>query len=196
MPHTHKNNLRYFLCGLIIILIAVFIDQYTKWFVFEQLLRISGDAPDFATWLTTKKDLMAFFAEKANFTNHKINGFLDFVMVWNQGISFGLFSNGSETGMLIFIGISCCISLGLLIWMAKCDHPLNSVAIALIIGGAIGNVIDRIRFGAVADFIDLHYNDTHWPAFNVADICVCFGAFLVVLYTLFFEKDENAPVDV
>ncbi len=105
--------------------------------------------------------------------NREVTSFFDFTLVYNRGISFGLFSNWSQFGPFwaIVAGVICG---GLFVWSLRLSHRAR-MAIAMIIGGAIGNVIDRIYHGAVVDFIDIHWAGWHWPAFNIADGLIFIG---------------------
>jgi signal peptidase II len=76
-------------------------------------------------------------------------------------------------------------------WLSRVESPLLAVAIGLIIGGAIGNVIDRIRFGAVVDFLDFHVGSWHWPAFNVADSAICVGVAVMLLDSLLMRREAH-----
>src|SRR5437868_11829956 len=97
--------------------------------------------------------------------------FFNLVMVQNTGISFGVFSGPHTLPMqaLILTGFSLVISVILLIWLYNNTSRLVACALGAVIGGALGNVIDRLYYGAVADFFDFHIDIYHWPAFNVAD---------------------------
>lgn len=114
--------------------------------------------------------------------------FFNLVSVWNYGISFGLFNNGSSGGSIIFVGLAAAIVVALLLWLRSAPSLLVAVALGLVIGGAIGNVIDRLRFGAVFDFLDFHVAGWHWPAFNVADSAICVGVFLLCIDALFLTQ--------
>ncbi len=182
---------RFFLLGLFLIVAIVVADQYTKWLVMETMLRVNGEAPDFARWFMTENKIPFFIHEREHFNSVTLLPFLNFVMVWNQGISFGLFDTNDPRMPMLFIGISLLISIPMLIWLALSRRPPLSIGLSLIIGGAIGNVIDRVRFGAVADFIDLHINNQyHWPAFNLADSCIVIGALLLIIDS-FLNKNKN-----
>jgi signal peptidase II len=106
--------------------------------------------------------------------------FFNYVMVWNPGISFGMFRDNSHTAY-IFSGLAALIILVLSVWLYRTSSRLMIIAIGVVIGGAIGNVIDRLRFGAVADFFDFHVMGYHWPAFNIADAMVFTGALLLCI---------------
>ena len=101
--------------------------------------------------------------------------FLDLVMVWNRGISYGLFQQDTELGRAVLLAISA-IACGLLIyWLRQPMSRLQAVALGLILGGAAGNAVDRARFGAVADFVLLHAGNFEWYVFNIADAAIVVG---------------------
>ncbi len=117
----------------------------------------------------------------------KIFSFFNLSMTWNKGVSFGMFSDFDAKWVLV--AISILISITLLVWLLKeKDNRLTIYAFGMIIGGAIGNVIDRFRFGAVADFFDFHAMGYHWPAFNIADCAVVGGVAMLLLSAICFEK--------
>ena len=118
----------------------------------------------------------------------EITSFFDVVLVWNTGISFGMFSGGNQP--LIFTAISSVVIVILLGWLAKNPSKLMACAIGSIVGGAIGNVIDRLRFGAVTDFLDFHIGNYHWPAFNIADACIFIGVVLLCAGSMVSERIE------
>jgi signal peptidase II len=190
----HKVG-KFFLFGIVMIVIIVLADQYAKWLVMETMLRTEAGTPAFFDWFTTRQTLEYFFDQREKYNTVTLTPFLNFVMVWNEGISFGLFNNsdtleGNKTMSLVFIGLSLMISLMMIVWLALVRGRLLAWALSLIVGGAIGNVIDRVRFGAVADFIDFHMNGMHWPAFNLADTCIAVGALLLVIDTM-TSKEKN-----
>lgn len=111
--------------------------------------------------------------------------FFNLVLAWNRGVSFGLFSSAPAAGPWILSGLAVVISAVLAVWLFRTRDKWLAVGIGLIIGGAIGNVIDRARFGAVTDFLDLHAFGYHWPAFNVADSAITLGAAALILDSLF-----------
>ncbi|MCW8916826.1 MAG: signal peptidase II [Magnetovibrio sp.] len=125
---------------------------------------------------------------------YEITPFFNIVLAWNPGISFGMFGNVGDYGPTILIILSLVISVVLAVWLGKAETRLSAWAFGAIIGGALGNVIDRFRFGAVTDFLDVHVLGYHWPAFNVADSAIVVGAVLVVWESLFASptpKEEN-----
>lgn len=114
-----------------------------------------------------------------------ITGFFNVVLVWNKGISFGLFNNGSPWVSYVLTGLALGISGFLVYWLRKNERRLTMIAIGLVLGGALGNVIDRLVHGAVVDFLDFYAFGYHWPAFNVADSAISVGVVLVLLDGLF-----------
>lgn len=128
---------------------------------------------------------------KLSFMSFEVLPFYNIVMVWNYGISFGLFNNQSDENALILVGIAVIISFFLLLWMLDTSSKYVGMALAFAIGGAFGNIIDRMRFGAVIDYIDIHVAGYHWPAFNIADSCIVVGIGFVIIHSLFFEKKPS-----
>ncbi len=119
----------------------------------------------------------------------EITPFFNLFLVYNKGVSFSFFASNTTYGpwLLSFMAIIICV--GLIIWIMREKNQTIRLGLAFVLGGAIGNVIDRIRLGAVIDFLDFHYNVYHWPAFNVADMAICFGAFLIFLQLFTQKKD-------
>ena len=117
--------------------------------------------------------------------------FLDLVPVENSGISFGLFQGDDKTGVWLITGVALAVSAGLGIWLIRVDRRWPTLALSLIIGGALGNVIDRLRLGWVIDFIDFHVNTWHWPAFNIADTVIVIGVAMLLIDGLF--ETEKKP---
>ncbi|MEQ9694431.1 signal peptidase II [Shimia sp. SDUM112013] len=110
--------------------------------------------------------------------------FLQFRMAWNEGVNFGLFASGSDTARWILIGIAVAICLVVLFWVRK-DPPgrVGLFAAGLLIGGAIGNIVDRLLYGAVADFLNMSCCGIDNPfAFNLADIWIFAGAFGLAIF--------------
>ena len=103
------------------------------------------------------------------------------VFTWNPGTSFSMFRSMGESAPILLIGLTGAVIGFILYYLFKRAKGYEIVPLALITGGAIGNIIDRIRFGAVIDFLDFHIGGLHWPAFNVADICIVVGVGLYLL---------------
>ena len=96
------------------------------------------------------------------------------------GVSFSMFNNYGSMGAWMLSAVAIVIVLMLFHWLKSEENRITQIALGLIMGGALGNVIDRVRFGAVFDFLDVHVGDAHWPAFNVADSCICVGAAVIL----------------
>jgi signal peptidase II len=110
-----------------------------------------------------------------------VTPFLNLVVVWNRGVSFGMFDSASAHAPWLLSALAVAVVVALVLWLRRVDHPLPGIALGLIIGGALGNVLDRVRYGAVIDFLDVHALGYHWPAFNVADSAICVGAALLLV---------------
>lgn len=125
---------------------------------------------------------------EANGSHIEVLPFFNLVEVWNHGVSFGMF-NSLAYGQWILSGMASIITIILLRWFSSTDDRLTAIALSLIIGGAAGNIIDRVHFGAVADYLDFHAFGYHWPAFNLTDSAVFIGVLLLVLReTKLFNK--------
>jgi signal peptidase II len=114
-----------------------------------------------------------------------ITPFFDLVLVWNQGISYGLLPQDSTLGRLGLILFALGASLALAVWLASLSSKLAAVSIGLIIGGAIGNAVDRIVYGAVADFFSFHAFGLEWYIFNIADTAIVAGVVGLLYDSLF-----------
>ncbi len=146
--------------GLMVALAALVLDQATKQW-----------------WLS----LMAARPEGIELTP-----FFNLVMVWNRGVSFGLFNQGDgDMQRWMLVGFTSLVVLFLLVWLSRPIMVGVALGLGLVIGGAVGNIIDRLRFGAVADFLDVHAFGWHWPAFNVADAAIVVGVLLLLADALF-----------
>ncbi len=118
-----------------------------------------------------------------------LDPWFNFTMVWNRGVSFGLFQAGSWWQIGILIAVSLAVSALLAVWMMQAERRLQAISFGMIIGGAIGNVIDRFAYGAVADFLD--FSGLYFPyVFNVADAAISVGVAFLVL-DLFLSGDRR-----
>lgn len=115
----------------------------------------------------------------------EIARYANLVMVWNEGISFGMLRDYGAAGRWILVAASTGIVVALAVWMSRNRDRLVDLALGLVIGGAIGNIYDRLLYGAVLDFIDLHVGWRHWPAFNVADAAITMGVALLLWDSVF-----------
>jgi signal peptidase II len=117
--------------------------------------------------------------------------FINLIVVWNRGISYGLFQQNSEIGRWGLIVISILAAIGLSFWIRRTTAKLLAVSLGLIVGGAIGNVIDRLAYGAVFDFIQIHIGSWSWYVFNVADAAIVAGV-VGLLYDSFVLEGRRA----
>ena len=111
--------------------------------------------------------------------------FFDLILVWNQGVSYGLFPQQSGLGRWALILFAFASTLALIIWLARITSPLAATSIGLIVGGAVGNAIDRILYGAVADFFSFHAFGFEWYIFNVADTAIVAGVIGLLYESVF-----------
>ena len=111
----------------------------------------------------------------------EVTSFFNLVMVWNTGVSFGLFSSQSVWTQVMLVALAIVISIFLIVWLRQTRSFFLSSALGLIIGGALGNAIDRVVYSAVADFLDFHAFEYHWPSFNVADIAISLGVIILLI---------------
>ena len=110
--------------------------------------------------------------------------FFNFYLTFNPGISFSMLQANSFYGVWFLIGIACLICAFILYTFKKEKDKWMRFALMLVLGGAVGNVIDRLRYGFVVDFLDFHLGQYHWPAFNIADSAICLGVAIILLQTL------------
>jgi|TARA_B110000240_G_scaffold172426_1_gene197472 signal peptidase II len=129
-------------------------------------------------------------AKLENTVDIYINSYLNFYLIWNKGIAFGLFSFEENLIYNLISSIILIISIALIVMIIK-SEGIKKYSLILILGGAFGNLFDRIYYSAVPDFIDLHINGFHWFIFNVADVFITIGVFCLILDELFFYKKNN-----
>ena len=147
-----------FLRCIAIAVITLLLDQASKWLALSQLqLGIPEPVLPFFNWL----------------------------LLFNPGAAFSFLaqSSGWQRWFFTALGLLACIYIVFMMRKHQ-DEKLLCIALSLILGGAAGNVLDRLMYGAVVDFIDLHYANWHWPAFNVADSAICIGAVLIIVSEL------------
>lgn len=179
--NTPNHNPVQRLGWLLLSLILIALDQLSKWYVTEALYKpkMGLQGLGFMDWYSLTPERLPPF-------NMEITSFFNLVMVWNTGVSFGLM-RGQDKGPILLIALASAITLFFLIWLLRTNDKLHGICFAIIIGGALGNMIDRARFGAVIDFLDFHAFGYHWPAFNVADICVVVGVTLLIIASFVFD---------
>lgn len=119
--------------------------------------------------------------------------FFNLTLGFNTGVSFGMFRELFLDRPLMLAGIKMVIVAGLLLWAMRTPKPLETVGLGLIAGGAMGNIVDRMRQGAVTDFLDFHVGRWHWPAFNMADTMITIGVVLLIAGS-FLPVRSMAPV--
>ncbi|MDP1670801.1 MAG: signal peptidase II [Alphaproteobacteria bacterium] len=123
--------------------------------------------------------------------NIPILPFLDLTMVWNRGVSFGMLQTDSGYGRAALIGFTLAISIAVLVWLWRNHDILNATALGGILGGALGNIYDRLVYGAVADFFDFHVLGYHWYVFNVADAGISVGVILLLIRAFWVGDEVN-----
>ncbi|MCX4187552.1 signal peptidase II [Methylophaga sp. OBS4] len=118
--------------------------------------------------------------------------FFNFTLAHNTGAAFSFLSSAGGWQRWFFVVLALLVSTALIVWLKRLDKAakLEAASLALILGGAIGNVIDRLYHGYVIDFIDIFYGSYHWPAFNIADSAICIGAVLLIVDS-FSNKTEQ-----
>jgi signal peptidase II len=152
--------------AVVTVVAVIILDQLTKWFFYDYLV-----------------------TEGRRFV--EVLSFFNLVTVWNYGVSFGMFNSGSAASAWIFALLALGIVALLVYWLWRSARIVPVLALSLVIGGALGNVIDRFRFGAVFDFLDFHAFGWHWPAFNIADAGITVGVAVLFVDSLFGEPDES-----
>ncbi len=127
----------------------------------------------------------------------RVTPFLDLVAVWNTGISYGLFPQDGPVGQWLLLGFKAAAVALLSVWLARAGTRLTAIALGLIIGGALGNAVDRLAFGAVFDFVLLHLTTENfsfrWYVFNLADVAIVAGVIGLLSDALFGGNAVKAP---
>ena len=139
------------------------------------------------------KDWLINLLAQNDFRPIEVTSFFNLVMVWNTGVSFGMFGgdgNGTHWSLILLPGL---VALGLGIWMMRSRLWIEVLALAFVVAGALGNVIDRVNRGAVADFFDFHAAGWHFWAFNVADCAISIGVAILLYDAVFGKTADDAP---
>ena len=131
----------------------------------------------------SKNEILSIF-EEDNLERIFVNPFLDIFLVFNTGISYGLLGGESSFQKWLLIIVSVLIVAFLLIWMKDSTSRLVNISISFITGGALGNILDRVLYGGVIDFISLHAYGYYWYIFNIADVFIVFGVILFLIKIL------------
>lgn len=139
----------------------------------------------------SKHVLLEHFGEVACADRREhVTAFFDLVLTCNRGMSFGLFNSGPGLSVPLFtVGAAAIVAI-LVVWLRRVGNDLLASAIGMIIGGAIGNVVDRVRFGGVIDFLYFHLGAWYWPAFNFADSAICIGVLVMLLDGVLARRRE------
>jgi signal peptidase II len=137
------------------------------------------------------KQLLLGYLTEAGGVVSVIDDLFRLVIVWNRGVSFGLLGGDRPLPAWLLSSVAVAVCIGLFIWLRRTDRSLTGWGIGLVMGGAIGNVIDRARWGAVFDFADFHVRQWHWPAFNVADSAIVVGVGLMLIDSLIGERSAR-----
>ena len=151
--------------GVFLIALSAILDQWSKIYVLSDLMNPPVEIP--------------------------VTPFFSYVLAWNTGVSFSMFNSYGLTGTYILIAVSSLISLFFFVWLLRAQNFWLTSGLGLIIGGAIGNLIDRVRFGAVVDFLYFYYESYSWPAFNLADTFITIGVMLIFIESFLSYKGEK-----
>lgn len=144
---------------LVIAAVVLLLDQLSKWVILELVVPPPGGIA--------------------------VTGFFNIVLTYNTGVSFGLFQGEAAWQPYFLIAVNLAVSVALLIWLRRQSGALLIWAVGLVVGGAVGNAIDRLHQPGVVDFLDFHVAGWHWPAFNIADSAIVCGVLLIVADGLF-----------
>lgn len=177
-----NNHMLKSLIGFGLVIDFIILDQITKWIVLEYIFKTELGLPalGFFDWITS--------TERLPFVQIELSSFFNLSMVWNHGISFGLFQSGSPWPLIIIASV---ISVIFSVWLCRTKSWVEALCLSAVIGGAIGNIIDRLHFSAVADFFDFHVMGWHYPAFNMADSFISVGIVILVVNSLFFGRNNE-----
>lgn len=173
------------LVWLFLSLTIIITDQLSKWLVVEHIISpaVNGEnGVGFIQWYLQQPHIIESVALR-------VTSFFNIVIAWNTGVSFSLFNDMGLMGVYFLIAIALSITIIFCYWLMHSTHWIYGLGYALVIGGALGNVVDRARFGSVIDFLDIHAYGYHWPAFNVADISIVSGIGILIIVSLFFDLE-------
>jgi signal peptidase II len=157
------------------------IERYFRLRSFEA----DGASMDFIPWLVTTGQ------QPLPPMRYEITPFFDLVMAWNTGVSFSMFASDHALMPLALGGVALILCTIFAVWMFTTKAFMTALPLVLIIAGALSNVWDRVRFGAVADFLYFHVGAYGWPAFNIADSCIVLGVALLAWDSLFLEPKRR-----
>ena len=161
----NKTKLKTFFLNLIILITIFLIDRISKFYILK-------------------------LAELENAVDIYVTPYLNLFLIWNKGIAFGLFSFNHSIAYNFISTVIVIISSGILVLITK-NNGIKKYALIFVLGGALGNLFDRIYYSAVPDFFDLHIGEFHWFVFNVADIFITIGVICLIFVELFYNKKAN-----
>ncbi len=167
IPNSLKSRL------LLLSLLVIVVDQWSKWLVETRLPLYKAKSV--------------------------IPAVLNFTHVKNTGVAFGFLAGAGKQGgawLLVGLGVVALVLVGLYFWRTSSEHRLLLTALALVLGGAVGNLVDRINAGAVTDFIDVYYGSHHWHTFNVADSAISIGIVLIAWDSLRPRREAEVAASV
>jgi len=158
-----------------------------KFFSKELMISLAGAVLVFILDRATKARIINY---QTNNETIFINDYLNFELVWNTGIGFGLFSQNANMYYHLISILIFSVTIFLIYLITKADF-LEKILFSLILGGALGNLYDRLYYFAVPDFIDFHVNDFHWCTFNIADIFITLGIILRNSFLFYYQIFNN-----
>lgn len=120
--------------------------------------------------------------------------FVNLIVVWNKGISYGLFQQSSEIGRWLLVALSAVATVAILVWVKRAPRRLLALSLGLLAGGALGNAVDRAAYGAVFDFVQLHAAGYSWYVFNIADLAIVAGVVGLLYDAVFLDRRRPGPV--
>jgi signal peptidase II len=142
----------------------------------------------------TKLAILNYFNGSSEIVS--VTSFFNLLLTWNKGVSFGMFNSGAEITVLVLTIFPIVITLVLGVWLWQTTTKLLALGLGLIMGGALGNIIDRIRFGGVIDFLDFHVVNYHWPAFNIADSAITLGVALLLIDSWYLKSEAPKKLNL
>ncbi len=154
-----------FRLGISIAVLVIAADQLSKWYILSVVM-----APPRVIEMTS---------------------FFNLVLVGNRGVSFGMFSTDTPWAQPAFAAFATAVAVFMGFWLWRAENRYIALSLGLIIGGALGNAVDRLAHGAVIDFLDFHASGYHWPAFNIADAAITMGVIFILLEGLFAARKQS-----
>ena len=151
--------------GVALALLIAVLDQISKWWILADVMSPPTVIP--------------------------VTSFFNLVLVWNRGVSFGILNQSSPWIPWVLSALAAAICIALFLWLRRAESRRLAASLGLIIGGALGNLIDRLNYGAVVDFLDVHAWGYHWPAFNVADAAITIGVGVLLIDSLITGSEER-----